>query len=77
MGKARAFRKVEHEVGPFKVQGYAALPSLTYTSRSSCQTVSVNGRWVRAEILARALDDAYRATVPAGRYPPRGTRCRG
>ena len=70
VGKARAFRKVEHEVGPFRIDGYAALPSLTYTSRSSCQTVSVNGRWVRAEILARALDDAYRATVPAGRYPP-------
>jgi DNA mismatch repair protein MutL len=25
---------------------------------------------VRAETLSRALDDAYRATVPAGRYPP-------
>jgi DNA mismatch repair protein MutL len=70
VGKARAFRKVEHEVGPFRIDGFAALPSLTYTSRSSCQTVSVNGRWVRAEILTRALDDAYRATVPAGRYPP-------
>ena len=70
VGKARAFRKVEHEVGPFRIDGYAALPSLTYSSRSSCQTVSVNGRWVRAEILARALDDAYRATVSAGRYPP-------
>ncbi len=67
--KARAFRRVEHEVSPFRIEGYAALPSLTYTNRSSCQTVSVNGRWVRADILSQALDDAYRATVPAGRYP--------
>jgi DNA mismatch repair protein MutL len=70
VGQARAFRRVEHEADPFRVRGYAALPSLTYTNRSSCQTISVNGRWVRAEILSRALDDAYRATVPAGRYPP-------
>ena len=70
VGKARALRRVEHEADPFRVRGYVALPSLTYTNRSSCQTISVNGRWVRAEILSRALDDAYRATVPAGRYPP-------
>jgi DNA mismatch repair protein MutL len=30
----------------------------------------VNGRFVRAENLHRGLDDAYRATVPSGRYPP-------
>jgi DNA mismatch repair protein MutL len=30
----------------------------------------VNGRFVRAENLHRGLDDAYRATVPGGRYPP-------
>ena len=70
VGKARAFRRVEHEADPFRVRGYVALPSLTYTNRSSCQTISVNGRWVRAEVLSRALDDAYRATMPAGRYPP-------
>jgi DNA mismatch repair protein MutL len=69
VGKARAMRRVEHESGAFKVTGYAALPSITEGSRSS-QTVSVNGRWVRAEGLAKGIDDAYRGTVPAGRYPP-------
>lgn len=68
-GKARALRKVEYESGAFKVCGYAALPSLTEGSRAH-QTVSVNGRWVRGDTLMRGLDDAYRATVPAGRYPP-------
>jgi DNA mismatch repair protein MutL len=69
VGKARAMRQVEYESGAFKVSGYAALPSITESSRSS-QTVSVNGRWVRAEGLTKGIDDAYRGTVPAGYYPP-------
>jgi DNA mismatch repair protein MutL len=40
-----------------------------WASRSR-QTLSVNGRWVRAESLTKGIDDAYRATVPAGRYAP-------
>jgi DNA mismatch repair protein MutL len=69
VGKARAMRPVNHESGAFKVTGYAALPSVTEGSRSS-QTISVNGRWVRAEGLIKGIDDAYRGTIPAGRYPP-------
>src|SRR5215213_2972555 len=69
VGKARAMRRVDHESGAFKVIGYAALPSITEAS-SWRQTDSVNGRWVRAESLTKGIDDAYRATVPAGRYPP-------
>jgi DNA mismatch repair protein MutL len=69
VGKARAMRRVDYESGAFKVTGYAALPSITEASRSR-QTVSVNGRWVRAESLTKGIDDAYRATVPAGRYAP-------
>jgi DNA mismatch repair protein MutL len=69
VGKARAMRRVNHESGVFKVSGYAALPSITEGSRSG-QTISVNGRWVRAEGLTKGIDDAYRGTVPAGRYPP-------
>jgi DNA mismatch repair protein MutL len=69
VGKARAMRHVDHESGAFRVTGYAALPSVTEGSRSS-QTISVNGRWVKAEGLTKGIDDAYRGTVPAGRYPP-------
>jgi DNA mismatch repair protein MutL len=68
VGKARAMRQVEYESGAFKVSGYAALPSVTEGSRSS-QTISVNGRWVKAEGLTKGIDDAYRGTIPAGRYP--------
>ena len=69
VAKARAMRQVEYESGAFKVSGYAALPSVTEGSRAA-QTVAVNGRWVRAENLTRGIDDAYRATLPSGRYPP-------
>ena len=69
VAKARALRRVEYESGAFGVSGYAALPSLTEGGRAH-QTISVNGRFVRAENLHRGLDDAYRATVPSGRYPP-------
>jgi DNA mismatch repair protein MutL len=69
VAKARAMRRVEYESGAFAISGYAALPSLTEGSRAH-QTISVNGRFVRAENLHRGLDDAYRATVPGGRYPP-------
>jgi len=69
VAKARALREVAYESGAFKISGYAALPSLTEGGRS-CQTISVNGRFVRADNLHRGLDNAYRATVPSGRYPP-------
>ena len=69
LAKARAMRKVEYESGAFVISGYAALPSMTEGSRAS-QTVSVNSRWVRADTLTRSIDDAYRATLPSGRYPP-------
>jgi DNA mismatch repair protein MutL len=62
-------REVLYESGAFKVSGYAALPSITEGSRSR-QTFSVNGRWVKAEGLTKGVDDAYRGTMPAGRYLP-------
>ncbi|MGI8865177.1 MAG: DNA mismatch repair endonuclease MutL, partial [Rubrobacteraceae bacterium] len=69
VAKARAMRRIDHESGAFRMTGYAALPSVTEGSRAH-QTVSVNGRPIRAENLHRGLDDAYRATVASGRYPP-------
>ncbi len=69
VAKAKAMRRVDHESGAFRMTGFAALPSVTEGSRAH-QTISVNGRPIRAENLHRGLDDAYRATVASGRYPP-------
>ena len=64
VAKARALREVSYESGAFEVSGYAALPSVTESSRAR-QTVSVNGRWVRGDNLHRV------STTPTGQRSPR------
>jgi DNA mismatch repair protein MutL len=56
------------EEAPVAVRGYTSRPSVTRTSRSH-QAFFVNGRLVRSPMLSRALDEAYKGYVPAGRYP--------
>ncbi|HOM83665.1 MAG: DNA mismatch repair endonuclease MutL [Armatimonadetes bacterium] len=56
------------EETPVRVRGYTSRPSMTRTSRSH-QAFFVNGRLVRSPLLSRALDEAYKGYVPAGRYP--------
>jgi DNA mismatch repair protein MutL len=50
------------------VTGFAGKPSLTRANRHS-QLVFVNGRPVRTPLFYRALDEAYRASMPSGRHP--------
>jgi DNA mismatch repair protein MutL len=51
-----------------EVTGFAGRPTLTRSNRAS-QLLYVNGRTVRSPLYYRALDEAYRSTMPAGRYP--------
>jgi DNA mismatch repair protein MutL len=50
------------------VTGFAGRPTLTRANRAS-QLLYVNGRTVRSPLYYRAMDEAYRSTMPAGRYP--------
>jgi DNA mismatch repair protein MutL len=50
------------------VTGFVGRPTLTRANRG-LQHLYVNGRSVRSPLLYRALDDAFRATMPHGRYP--------
>jgi DNA mismatch repair protein MutL len=50
------------------VSGFAGKPSVTRANRHS-QLVYVNGRPVRTPLFYRALDEAYRASMPSGRHP--------
>lgn len=54
--------------GPVDVRGFVSRPSVTRNGRSH-QSFFVNRRLVRSPILTRALDEAYRGQVPAGRFP--------
>jgi DNA mismatch repair protein MutL len=51
-----------------QVHGYVCRPSLTRSTRGQ-QWFYVNGRFVRSPLLYRALDEAFRATMPQGRHP--------
>ncbi len=50
------------------VEGYVSRPTFARPTRSG-QHLFVNGRWVRNRTLTHALDEAYRATMPGGRFP--------
>lgn len=62
----------EGEGEPFssgiQVSGFVGRPTLTRANRS-LQHFYVNGRAVRSPLFYRALDDAFRSTMPHGRYP--------
>lgn len=65
---AREMLPVEWEGPGIRVTGFAARPTCTRPTRSG-QLFFVNGRFVRGRVLTHALDEAYRATMPAGRFP--------
>jgi DNA mismatch repair protein MutL len=50
------------------VSGFVGRPSATRANRH-LQWFYVNGRFVRSPLFYRALDEAYRASMPQGRYP--------
>jgi DNA mismatch repair protein MutL len=50
------------------VSGYVGRPTLTRSSRGQ-QHFYVNGRSVRSPLFYRAVDDAFRSTMPQGRHP--------
>jgi DNA mismatch repair protein MutL len=64
---ARELLPVGWERGGIRVEGYVSRPSFTRPTRSG-QSFFVNGRFVRSRTLTHALDEAYRATMPSGRF---------
>ncbi len=51
-----------------RVSGYVSAPRDRRTSRDA-QYLFVNGRFVRDQLIGRALSDGYRAILPHGVYP--------
>lgn len=50
------------------VRGYISAPRERRTSRDA-QYLFINGRYVRDQLIARALSEGYRAILPQGVYP--------
>src|SRR5207248_4223950 len=65
---ARELLPVSLERPGLGVRGYVSRPTYTRPTRSG-QSFFVNGRFVRNRTLSHALDEAFRATMPSGRYP--------
>ena len=65
---ARELLPVSYSRPGLAVEGYVSKPTFARPTRSG-QHLFVNGRWVRNRTLTHALDEAYRATLPGGRFP--------
>lgn len=65
---ANSLIRAEHKSESVRLSAYVSNPSLTRATRA-LQVFFVNSRCVRAKILIRALDDAYRGVLPTGRWP--------
>ncbi len=69
-GKAAAERllSVAYHSAGLNVSGYVASPEMSRPGRSH-ELFYVNGRPVRSRLLSHAVENAYRALTPDGRYP--------
>jgi DNA mismatch repair protein MutL len=60
--------EVSTETDQIRVHGLASNPQEQRSSRDA-QYFFVNGRFVRDQLIARAVSEAYRSMMPAGTYP--------
>ncbi len=63
-------KKVEKRdsLSGIKISGYTSVPSYTRSSRKSIYTF-VNSRMIKCPIILKAIDIAYKNTMPSGKYP--------
>lgn len=59
---------VEAAGGGLRVRGFVSNPQEQRSSRDA-QYLFVNGRFVRDQLIGRALTEAYRSMMPSGTYP--------
>lgn len=56
------------KIAGFKISGYISVPSFTRSSKKDYY-LYVNGRTVKCPVIQKAIDMAYRNTLPHGKYP--------
>ena len=61
-------RRIELKEGDVRVRGYGSLPSLSRGNADGFY-LYVNRRFVRDRVIYRAVIEAYRHILPAGRFP--------
>jgi DNA mismatch repair protein MutL len=60
--------EVDHEADGMRVAGFVSNPQEQRSSRDA-QYLFVNRRFVRDQLISRALTEAYRSMMPSGTYP--------
>ncbi|HMV68694.1 MAG TPA: DNA mismatch repair endonuclease MutL, partial [Myxococcota bacterium] len=60
---------VDERRGDVRVDGLMAPPGVHRGSSTGAVYVYVNGRFVRDTVLRRAIGEAWRGAIPAGRFP--------
>ena len=63
-----ALDRFEYEQGEIRIAGYASLPSLSRTNLDGI-SLYVNSRFVKDRMVTKAITEAYRYVLPAGRFP--------
>ncbi|MFH1127318.1 MAG: DNA mismatch repair endonuclease MutL [archaeon] len=65
---AQDMLKIEHTTREIKIAGYTSKPSLTRAGRKN-QSIYVNFRYIKNNLITRAVYDAYHTLLPIGRHP--------
>lgn len=60
--------EVKHECGYFKVEGFIGKPVITRGNRNY-ENYFINGRYVKSNILSRAIEEAYKSFLMQHQYP--------
>lgn len=60
--------EVKHECEYFKVEGFIGKPVITRGNRNY-ENYFINGRYVKSNILSRAIDEAYKSFLMQHQYP--------
>ena len=65
---ARKMVKVEHQEDYMEVEGYISRPEITRSNKRH-QSFFVNGRYIRSNLLSKAVLDAYKSVLTVNNYP--------
>jgi DNA mismatch repair protein MutL len=60
--------EIRHEADGLRAMGFVSNPQERRSSRDA-QYLFVNGRFVRDQLIGRAVSEAYRSMMPSGSYP--------
>lgn len=65
---AKSLNEITHEKNGIKINGYIGKPGL-FRGNRNYETYFVNGRYVKSNLIAKAIEDAYKGYLMQHQYP--------